>query len=254
MKIDCVFLHGWAMNSAVWQACEEYLPGSINPVYLDLPGHGDGVVDDAPETVAVTLDDYVEHIACRISQPGLLVGWSLGGLVALRLAVRYPDKVSALLLVASSPKFVQVPGWNCAVENAVFRQFAQSLQQQDVRHVIRRFLALQVRGSAASIQVARELQRALEQHGTPTIETLMNGLKILSETDSRSSLGNIHVPVTWLLGDRDAIVPVSLAPCLEQLLPGADIHIQEGGGHAPFISHAEAFAAMLGKMAQQVRL
>ena len=78
---------------------------------------------------------------------------------------------------------------------------------------------------------------------------MINGLNILSSSDLRSSLNNMQVPVNWLLGDRDAIVPVELAPVLRDLLPQADIQVLEGAGHAPFISHPEVFAQLIDNLA-----
>ena len=237
------------MNSAVWKPCENLMPDRVTPVYLDLPGHGENALHASSDT-ASNLDDYVEYVAAKIHRPALVIGWSLGGLVAMRLAERYPDKVSRLLLVSSSPRFVQAPDWACAVDAEVFDQFA-SMLQKDVTATIRRFLALQVRGTSASMKTVKQLQQALSDRGTPTIATMMNGLNILSSSDLRTSLNKIRVPVNWLLGDRDAIVPVELAPVLQALMPQANIQVLEGAGHAPFISHPEMFAGLIDKLASQ---
>jgi pimeloyl-[acyl-carrier protein] methyl ester esterase len=145
---------------------------------------------------------------------------------------------------------VQASDWTCAVEAEVFDQFA-SMLQKDVASTIRRFLALQVRGTSASMKTVKQLQQALSDRGTPTIATMMNGLNILSSSDLRSSLNKIQTPVNWLLGDRDAIVPVDLASALKALLPQADIQVLEGAGHAPFISHPEVFAQLIDNLALQ---
>ena len=192
MKIDIVFLHGWAMNSAVWQPCLQQLPDWIRPLCIDLPGHGESV-----DVNAGTLDDYVEHVAQQIIHPVILLGWSLGGLVSLRLAQRYPEKVSALFQVATNPKFVQGSDWQTAIEASVFEQFAISLGKDMVK-TIRRFLALQVRGTDTSMQTVRELQAAIDARGLPDIEALLAGLKILSDTDLTEAIQALDCPVSWL--------------------------------------------------------
>lgn len=239
MKIDTVFIHGWAMNSAVWQPCLQQLPDWINPLCIDLPGHGEYV-----DVNAGTLDEYVEHVAQKITSPVLLVGWSLGGLVSLRLAQRYPEKVSALFQVATNPKFVQDSDWPTAIEAGVFDQFALSLEKDRVK-TIRRFLALQVRGTDSSMLTVRQLQAAIDERGVPDIESLLAGLKILSETDLIEALQTMDCPVSWLLGEKDALVPVGLTRVLEQMPVDIDIHIVAGAGHAPFISHPVAFVQAL---------
>ena len=222
------------MNSAVWQPCLQQLPDRINPLCIDLPGHGEFV-----DVNAGTLDEYVEHVAQKITSPALLVGWSLGGLVSLRLAQRYPEKVSALFQVATNPKFVQDSDWPTAIEAGVFDQFALSLEKDRVK-TIRRFLALQVRGTDSSMLTVRQLQAAIDERGLPDIESLLAGLKILSETDLIEALQTLDCPVSWLLGEKDALVPVGLARVLEQMPVDVDIHIVAGAGHAPFISHPDA--------------
>lgn len=239
MKIDAVFLHGWAMNSAVWQSCLQQLPDWINPQCIDLPGHGESVDVDAG-----TLDEYVEHVVQHITHPVLLVGWSLGGLVSLRLAQRYPEKVSALFQVATNPKFVQDDGWPTAIEASVFAQFAASLEKDRVK-TIRRFLALQVRGTDTSMQTVRELQAAIDERGLPGIDALFAGLKILSDTDLTDALQTLDCPVSWLLGEKDALVPHELAQALKQKSSDVDIHTVAGAGHAPFISHPDVFVQAL---------
>ncbi len=221
------------MNSAVWQPCLQRLPDWINPLCIDLPGHG-----EYADIHADTLDEYVEHVAQRIVRPVFLVGWSLGGLVSLRLAQRYPEKVSALFQVATNPKFVQDSDWPTAIEAGVFDQFALSLEK-DRTKTIRRFLALQVRGAENSMQTVRELQAAIDERGLPEIEALFTGLKILSDTDVTEALRALKRPVNWLLGEKDALVPVELSRVLEQMPVDVDIHIVEGAGHAPFISHPD---------------
>lgn len=239
MKIDTVFLHGWAMNSAVWQPCLQQLPDWINPLCIDLPGHGEYV-----DVNAGTLDEYVEHVAQKIASPVLLVGWSLGGLVSLRLAQRYPEKVSALFQVATNPKFVQDNDWPTAIEAGVFDQFALSLEKDRFK-TIRRFLALQVRGTDNSMQTVRELQAAIDERGLPDAGSLFAGLKILSDTDLTEALQALDCPVSWLLGEKDALVPVGLTRVLEQPPVDIDIHVVAGAGHAPFISHPDEFVQAL---------
>lgn len=239
MKIDIVFLHGWAMNSAVWQPCLERLPDRIEPHCIDLPGHGESV-----GVSAATLDDYVEHVARQITRPVLVTGWSLGGLVSLQLARRYPRKVSGLFQVATSPKFVQDSGWPAAIEYSVFEQFAASLEK-DIEKTVRRFLALQVRATDTSMQTVRALQDSIAARGLPAIEVLNAGLKILSDTDLRETLPQLSCPVTWLLGEKDMLVPVGLAQALQSMPVSPAVHIVEGAGHAPFISHADAFVDTL---------
>jgi pimeloyl-[acyl-carrier protein] methyl ester esterase len=234
------------MNSAVWQDCLQYLPDWINPICVDLPGYG-----EYSDVEAATLDQYVEHVAQQITRPSLLIGWSLGGLVSLQLAQSCPQKTAGLLQVATNPKFVQDASWQTALMADVFEQFAASLEKNAAK-TIQRFLALQVRGTDTSMRTVRELQHAIDERGLPPVSTLHSGLNILAGTDLRATVSELECPVSWLLGDRDALVPVTLAQALMQLAPAAEIEVIRGAGHAPFISHVQAFADSVARAAKRI--
>jgi pimeloyl-[acyl-carrier protein] methyl ester esterase len=245
--IDCVFIHGWAMSRVVWRTCLQRLPDGFNPICVDLPGYGDCV-----DAAADSLDDYVDHVAAFAPGPSLLVGWSLGGLVALRLAQRYPDKVAGLFQIATSPRFVRTDDWHCAIAVDVFEQFAESLQQ-DVRKTIRRFLALQVQGTDNARQTMRLLQQAVDQAGLPSLNALLAGLKILAETDLRRTTRQLDCGISWLLGDKDRLVPIGLAGVLSQTASRGDIHVINGAGHAPMLSDADRTVQILLRAAERIR-
>lgn len=238
-KITCVFVHGWAMNAAVWDNCAKLLPDWIDAVFIDLPGHG-GMHD----MTASSLDEIVTVVAAVASKPVVWVGWSLGGLVCQRLAVLHPEKVRALFLVASTPKFVRSSGWETAMDAETFDQFAE-LFRRDISKTIKRFIALQLMGTEDAKQVMQELDKAMSNKGLPEESALALGLDILRETDLRSSLLQIDQPVAWLLGAGDMLVPRTLAGSLSALKAEMPIHIQQGAGHAPFISHPEVFTEKL---------
>lgn len=246
-KVTCVFVHGWAMNSAVWAHCLPMLPEWMDVIRVDLPGHG-----TMSEVEATGIDDYVQSLAGVISRPVIWVGWSLGGLAVLRLAKYYPERVAGLFMVASTPCFVRKPDWQAAVEQDVFRQFAESLER-DVDTTIKRFLALQVKGSDAAMKTVRCLQQSLKQRGQPSMEALRLGLEILACADIRAELPLLNRPVTWYLGGRDTLVPVAVAEQLKRLNPEIKTIIDEDAAHAPFISHPDAFVQSLVSFAQGLR-
>ncbi len=140
-SVNCVFVHGWAMNSAVWDECITRLPDWINVIVVDLPGHGTMADVDFN-----SLDDCVQALVPLVHQPVIWVGWSLGGLAVLRLAELYPQRVAAVLLVATNPCFVRQADWSCAVEKKVFSQFSSDLKNNQEK-TIRRFLALAGEGN-----------------------------------------------------------------------------------------------------------
>jgi pimeloyl-[acyl-carrier protein] methyl ester esterase len=245
--VTCVFVHGWAMNSAVWDECIAQLPDWINVIVVDLPGHG------AMAGVEVSsLDDYVQAMVPLVHRPVIWVGWSLGGLAVLRLAELYPQRVAAALLVATNPCFVSQPDWPCAVDATVFDQFASELSQNQEK-TIRRFLALQVKGLPDVMNVVRQLQKSIQLRGQASTQALTAGLQILLETDLRQTISSIECPLHWLLGGKDSLVPGDLAQVLKDSYAQADVVLNAQASHAPFISHRDSFIKQLLDLAEQVR-
>ena len=246
-KVTCVFVHGWAMNGAVWEKCFDLLPDWIDVIQIDLPGHG-----TMAKVKAENINDYVQALAALVNRPVIWVGWSLGGLAVLQLARDYPERVAGLFMVASNPCFVQKENWSYAVDKNIFELFADSLEK-DTDATIKRFLALQVKGSGVSMSTIRELQQALQQRGRASIEALRSGLDILATTDLRNELPYLNCPVTWLLGGRDMLVPVALSAELKNLQPNIKNIIEKEAAHAPFISHPDNFATALIEFAEGLR-
>ncbi len=246
-SVTCVFVHGWAMNSAVWDECVNQLPDWINVIVVDLPGHG-----IMAGVSASKLDDYVQALVPLVHQPVIWVGWSLGGLAVLRLAELYPQRVAAALLVATNPCFVSQPDWPCAVDASVFAQFASDLKKNQQK-TIRRFLALQVKGLPNVMSVVRQLQQSMQSRGQASTQALTLSLDILLETDLRQALKTIDCPLHWLLGAKDALVPSELAQVLQQQYMQQNVVLHPQASHAPFISHSEDFVKQLIKIAQLQR-
>jgi len=238
-SVSCVFVHGWAMNSAVWDDCITRLPDWINPIVVDLPGHG-----TMAEVDAKSLDDYVKTLVPLVHRPALWVGWSLGGLVVLRLAELYPERVAAALLVATNPCFVTRERWPCAVDEKVFDQFAQDLNQ-DQEKTIRRFLALQVKGLPDAMNTVRQLQKSIQSRGPASTQALVTGL---------NNIGLIDSPLYWLLGARDSLVPEELAQVLQTKFKQDNVQLYEKSSHAPFISQRDDFIKRLISIAENLRV
>ena len=245
--VTCVFVHGWAMNSAVWDECISRLPKWLNVILVDLPGHG-----SMSGVSAKSLDDYVQALHPLVHRPVLWVGWSLGGLAVLRLAELYPQRVAAAMLVATNPCFVSQPDWPCAVDKSVFKQFSSDLNQNQEK-TIRRFLALQVKGLPDAMSTVRKLQNSMQARGLASAQTLTAGLNMLLETDLRQSLKTIDCPLHWYLGAKDSLVPAELAQVLKQDFAQTSVSLHPKASHAPFVSHSENFIQQLLVLAEPLR-
>ena len=231
---DLVLLHGWGMNAAVWSPLLERLAADFRVHLLELPGHGES---SYPFKTA-SLDSWVDMVLEQVPQKAIWMGWSLGGQLAQRAAVITPERISKLVLVASSPKFIQAEDWRHAMAGNVLEQFASNLLKNHAV-TLERFLSLQVKGDDEARQVLRLLRQDIALRPTPNETALEHGLELLQTVDLRDQLADIQCPTLWLLGERDTLVPVEVGESLEQLMPEAEVLILNGAAHAPFLSHTD---------------
>ncbi len=236
---DLVMLHGWGLNSAVWDGVWPTLGNHYRLSCVDLPGHGLSGFD----TDLANLDEVCIALNGILPRLAYFVGWSLGGLIALSYALRFPLAVKRLILVASTPRFVTTSDWQQAIQTQLIEAFGKSLEQ-DYRSTLNRFLALQVQSSEGAQHTLRQLRSVLHHH-PPQQRALRAGLKLLRETDLRDQLPHLQCPTRLILGERDMLVPKSCGQEIVAYLRDGRIVILPGAGHAPFLSHPNEFLSVL---------
>jgi pimeloyl-[acyl-carrier protein] methyl ester esterase len=236
-----VLLHGWGMNAAVWTGLPAPLTDGWPIAAIELPGHGASPFPHG----ALDLDQWADACLALAPQRAVWLGWSLGGLVALAVALRAPDRVAGLILMAATPRFVRAPDWPAAMAGETLGQFHSGLLS-DPAGTLDRFLSLQVRGSEAARGTLRTLRRELAARPAPDPRALAIGLDLLRDGDLRPRLAELSCPSLWLFGSHDTLVPASAAPAVSALLPAARVRVVGGAAHAPFLSHPGETAALIG--------
>jgi pimeloyl-[acyl-carrier protein] methyl ester esterase len=231
---DLVMLHGWAMHSGIFAGFARALAPHFRLHLVDLPGHGFSRDD------AGTLDpaDCARRIAAEIPR-AIWLGWSFGGLVAMRAAIDQPAHVRGLVLVSSSPRFVVGDGWSHAVASSVFAEFGAGLAH-DYRGTIERFLALETLGAESARSELRALKADIFARGEPAMSALNEGLRVLDAADFRADLARMHAPSLWIAGRRDRLVDPEAMKWAAGQAGGR--YIECNSGHAPFLGHADVLA------------
>jgi pimeloyl-[acyl-carrier protein] methyl ester esterase len=173
-----------------------------------------------------------------------LLGWSLGGQIALDLAAAMPGQIDRLVLVAATPRFAQSPDWPYGMPPAVITKLATQLRQ-DYRRTVSDFLELQVRGSIEGSGVLDKLRHALFVHGEAQPGALEAGLNTLATSDLRPTLSHVKAPTLVVAGRNDRITAPAASRALAQALPDARYVEMRRAAHAPFLSHRGEFAALV---------
>ncbi|MDD4911365.1 MAG: pimeloyl-ACP methyl ester esterase BioH [Sideroxydans sp.] len=247
-----VLIHGWGMHGGVWSEVAQRLAQTHQVHCVDLPGFGlsvgrasarqrfDGLKPD------LQMDAIVGELSATFASPVNVCGWSLGGQVAMRWAVREPAKVKSLVLVTTTPCFTERDDWLFGLPAEVLKKFAAELEQNHAT-TLRRFISLQLRGSENERELLSKLREQLFSRGEPDMDALRGGLEILRDVDQRNEIGQIQQPTLLIAGQRDKLTPPEASYYLAQVIPNAKVVEIEGAAHTPFLSHPELFVAQVRK-------
>lgn len=246
-RLPLVMLHGWGMNLRVFDALREHL-AAHETIAIDLPGHG-----RSPWWPDASFDSFCDAVLDALPPRCVLLGWSLGAKVAMALAARAPERITALVLLSATPKFAQSDDWPQGMPQASLRAF-RSVLEQDWRQTIEDFIWLQVRGSQRADEVVASLQAAMQSHGEPRHEALLAGMRMLESIDLRDTAAHVTQPVLLITGRNDRVTSPQAAEWLAETMPQATLKVLPRAGHAPQLSHvqdvAEAIQAFLAANAQ----
>lgn len=220
-----VFFHGWGFDGRIWEVLTPHLADDFEMIMVDLPGFG--------QSASMEWDAFKAQLLTQLPERFAVVGWSLGGLFATRLAFEAGDRVTHLMNVTSSPKFIGTEGWS-GVSEALLHTFYQNVIA-DPKQSITDFIALQARTTAIDPHHVPE----------PAEEALLSGLSMLQEWDLRPSLHKLKQPVAYVFGRLDPITPVAVMSDLQRLHPQFKYVLFHRAAHMPFLSHPEDFVQEL---------
>lgn len=209
-----VLLHGAGSSHLVWPPLMRRLAG-WTILALDLPGHGkskSGTCNSIETYAEVLLDFLAEK---RIYQV-VLVGHSLGGAVALQVALRHPQLIAGLGLISTGAHFNLPP--------ALYEDFQYAFAREKALQALE-----ELAFSSASVQQAREkMMQHLRQANWMALE---DDWQACAAFDIRARLPRLEVPAWLAVGAEDRLSPISDAQFLAAHLPLAKLQIVPRAGH-----------------------
>ena len=175
-------------------------------------------VPDLEAQRLLTPDERSELLAQHVSAPAIWVGWSLGGEFLLDLETFQPDAVKGMVLLASSPLFVEQADWP-GMSEETFNQFVESYQQNSAK-TLQRFASLQVAGSQDPRALLRIVKDSLEE---PT--ELLGQLLAELARDRRTEFAALKKPHLMLFAAGDALVPSQVSKLCSGILIAESSHL-----------------------------
>ena len=276
-KPDLALIHGWGVGHAAWEPVLPALAQRFHVHLIALPGY------EAPETrmdkrspsghcQKAHEQTILEHIACRTpidapssdaanSMPAFvrtaealaerlpadcfLAGWSLGAMLAMQMALLTPPRIKGLILIGSTPSFMQRDGWPDAQPPALLDTFCDAVSQE-ATGTLQRFMALLNQGDNQARTISRTMSKRVLETPQPDTATLLNGLGWLRDVDLRQRIAAINTPALLIHGEKDPLMPLHAAQWLNATLPNAQLEVFAGAAHAPFLNDPERFATLIG--------
>jgi 4,5:9,10-diseco-3-hydroxy-5,9,17-trioxoandrosta-1(10),2-diene-4-oate hydrolase len=231
-----IFIHGGGSGSKSWLQIAKNL-SKYHTVYVpDLPGFGATSLKDAQ----FTLLDYVSFIEYFSNYLGLdrfsLIGHSIGGYMAAQYALKYPDKVSKLVLVNSLGLGKEIALWVRVLSSAIFRKgLGQPL--------------------LAILKAVWNLARLLHSpfnYAIPISQIKVDIGKYITNLEGQTivllnSLSQLLMPTLIVWGARDTIVPVKQAYVAAQAIANCELRIFEECGHSVHSQKPGEFSELLGR-------
>ena len=239
-----VLLHGLGVSVVSWRYNISALSERYSVYALDQPGHGES---DKPD-ITYDLETGVRFVLQFLDTLGLervaLVGNSMGGLVALALALRRPDRVQSLVLV-DSPGLGRGLAW--PIRLAALPGIGSLLDALDVRTGLRLAPRIFHHPERVDPAVHEELLRLrkLPEVRRAVLSTLRSGVSLLGLRPSLRLLHHSSVPlpvptlVVW--GQQDRIIPVKHARRVARHSPDVQVCVLPDCGHWPQMEQAQAF-------------
>jgi 2-succinyl-6-hydroxy-2,4-cyclohexadiene-1-carboxylate synthase len=239
-----VFLHGFLGERGDWDAVIQRLGRPA--IAFDLPGHGDAVSDRAiPEFNAL-----IEGLGAMIPSPAHLVGYSMGGRIAMHIALRFPERVSSLVVISASP------GIENETQRAMRREsdtaWANKLRKMERRDFLREWYAQPVFASLRD--KPEQLAAIIERRITGDAGLLADALVKWGQ-GTVPSLWRVplDVPRQWIFGEKD-VAYTKMAGDPENPLPG-NIHIIKiikDAGHTVHLEQPAAVADSIRRFIEEL--
>jgi 2-succinyl-6-hydroxy-2,4-cyclohexadiene-1-carboxylate synthase len=234
-----VLLHGFSGTRHAWDAVAAELSAQrYLALALDLPGHGDAAAQDAP----ITFDSCVASVLARSPARFALCGYSLGGRVALHVALAAPERVTRLVLVSTSAG-IEDPAER-AERRAADRRLADELERIPYEQFIERWRTqpLFADDPPEVDELARDDQRRNDPHA---LAAVLRGIGTGEMAPLWNRLGELTMPVTVVAGERDAKFR-GLGEQLAAAIPDAELVIVPGGHGLPLESPGALARALAG--------
>lgn len=236
-----VFINSLGTDLRIWDQVAAVFAGAFPIVRYDKRGHGLSDCPPAPYTIHDHSSDLGGLLAHLQVSSAILIGISVGGIIALDYAANHPQTVRALVLCDTAPKIGTAEMWNERI--ATLRQHGMAHLREAI---LGRWFApgFRAQSPAAYQGYGNMLTRTPVMGYTGTCEAIR-------DADLTSAARTIRAKALVLCGAEDLATPPDLARGLAAVLPDARFELIENAAHLPCVEQPDAFAAHIAHFLQE---
>jgi 2-succinyl-6-hydroxy-2,4-cyclohexadiene-1-carboxylate synthase len=237
-----VLLHGFTGSKATWRGLASRLAPSRRIIAVDLPGHG------GSDAIPGNFDDTVSAIAILVEtlarEPAALVGYSLGGRLALALTLARPEIVDCLLLESASPGIADES--ERLARRGDDDALAERIERDGTAAFVDHWERLPLFATLRALPAAERerLRRERLANSTAGLAASLRSVGAGRQPWLGDRLGEIAVPVTLIAGAEDTKYR-GIAAAMADRIPQATFHVVARAGHVPHLERPEAFDAIV---------
>jgi pimeloyl-ACP methyl ester carboxylesterase len=235
-----VLLHGWSAFKELWWSTLRALAPHAHAYAPDMPGHG-----DSPLLGSISMRQIAERIErfCAIRDDRImLVGHSMGGNIALELALARPDLVKQLVLVDAAVQPAEMPIYTRSYLDQTFGWAVLRTSMAAARQIslVGRFVPHEHQGGVLLPALRRVSYMA--RHDADALRVLLDNL---FENPIGPRLASVRAPTLVISGEFDPLVPPPLSQRVAAAIPGAKYTVIRRAAHNPMDERPREFNAVL---------
>jgi 3-oxoadipate enol-lactonase len=235
-QLTLLLIHGYPLNSAMWEPQVEDLAGSARVIAPDLRGHGRSDITPPPYTIGMMADDCADLLDfLGIERPVVVGGLSMGGYVAFEFYRRYPERVAGLIL-ASTRALPDTPQAQAGRDQAIAKAQAEGVEAVAATLLPKLFAPENYAEDQELVEFVQDIM------AETSLEGMIGALHAMRDrADSTPTLAEIEVPTLIIHGAEDQIVPVDEARAMKRAIRSAKLVVIPEAGHMVNLERIDEF-------------
>ena len=247
--LPLLLIHGFTGSATTWRPFADRWPG-VRQIAPDLLGHGDSDAPPDPSRYSIvrTVADLAGLLDSLEIERAAVLGYSLGGRIALRFALAHPQRTAALFLESASPGIESPEERRQRIASDA--ELADRIEQEGIEHFVDHWQALPLWESQSRLapEIRARLRRQRLAQRPEGLANSLRGCGAGTDQPALADLARLEPPLTLVAGALDEKY-VALARQMAARSSGAHVEIVENAGHAVHLEQPDRFAELVARFA-----